>query len=47
MKDLLDDLMLYKLNLEEYKNEITNIIELFDEDLEAEEINIRTDNILI
>ena len=47
MKDLLDDLMLYKLNLEEYKNEITNIIELFDEDLEAEEINIRIDNILI
>lgn len=40
MKDLLEDLMLYKLNKNEYEEEIENIIELFYEDLKKEEIDI-------
>ena len=40
IKDIIEDLMLYKLSISEYKNEIMTIIELFDEDLKAENINI-------
>lgn len=36
--DLLEDLMYYKLNPEEYKKEIHTIIELLDEDLSLDEI---------
>lgn len=39
MKDLLEDLMLYKLNKEEYNEELKNIVELFDEDLSYENID--------
>ena len=39
MKDLLNDLMLYKVNVEEYREEINNIITLFNEDLEYENID--------
>ncbi|MGL5312823.1 MAG: exonuclease domain-containing protein [Peptostreptococcaceae bacterium] len=39
LKDLLNDLMLYKLNQDEYKEEIDNIINLFEEDLSYEDIN--------
>ena len=39
MKDLLNDLMLYKVNVEEYREEIDNIITLFNEDLEYENID--------
>lgn len=38
MEDLIEDLMLYKLTTNEYKNEIKTIIELFDKDLEVENI---------
>lgn len=41
MKDLLEDLILYKLNETEYKEELNNIINLFDEDLSYENINCR------
>lgn len=40
IKDLIDDLMLYKLSISEYKYEIMTIIELFDEDLKEENIDI-------
>lgn len=39
MKDLIDDLMLYKLNEEEYNEELKNIIKLFEEDLNYEGID--------
>lgn len=39
IKDLLEDLMLYKLNKEEYKEELKNIVTLFDEDLSYENID--------
>ncbi|RDY22671.1 exonuclease [Romboutsia maritimum] len=39
MKDLLDDLMLYKLKPLEYKEELKNIINLFEDDLSYEGIN--------
>ena len=39
MNDLLNDLMLYKVNVEEYREEINNIITLFNEDLEYENID--------
>ncbi|MDB8792299.1 exonuclease domain-containing protein [Romboutsia sp. 1001216sp1] len=38
MKDLIDDLMLYKLKQEEYVEEINSIINLFSDDLKYEEI---------
>lgn len=38
MKELLDDALLYKLNQKEYEDEIDNIIDLFNEDLEIEDI---------
>lgn len=38
MKDLIDDLMLYKLSQEEYVEEINSIITLFFDDLKYEEI---------
>ena len=38
MKELIEDLMLYKLNEEEYNEEIKNIIKLFEEDLNYEGI---------
>lgn len=38
MKELLDDALLYKLSQKEYEEEIDNIIDLFNEDLEAENI---------
>lgn len=41
MRDLLEDLMLYKLNEIEYKEELNNIINLFDEDLSYENISYR------
>ncbi|MGL5712004.1 MAG: exonuclease domain-containing protein, partial [Paraclostridium sp.] len=40
MKDLIYDLMLYKLNEEEYKKELKHIIDLFEEDMEYENLNI-------
>ena len=39
MEDLLEDLMLYKITKDEYKNEIKTIINLFDDDLKFENIN--------
>lgn len=39
LNDLLNDLMLYKLNQDEYKEEIDNIINLFEEDLSYEDID--------
>ena len=39
MKDLFDDLMLYKVTTTEYKEEIENIILLFNEDLLYEGID--------
>ncbi|MGL4913167.1 MAG: exonuclease domain-containing protein [Romboutsia sp.] len=39
MKDLIEDLMLYKLNEEEYNEELKNIIKLFEEDLYYEGID--------
>lgn len=39
MKDLLDDLMLYKLNEKDYKDEIENIVNLFCDDLHYEDID--------
>lgn len=38
MRELLDDALLYKLNQKEYEDEIDNIIDLFNEDLEVENI---------
>ena len=38
MKELLDDALLYKLSQKEYKEEIDSIIDLFNEDLEFENI---------
>ena len=38
MKELLDDALLYKLSQKEYEEEIDNIIDLFNEDLELENI---------
>lgn len=40
IKDLLEDLMLYKLNEDEYLIEIENILDLFIEDLRKENIEI-------
>ncbi|WP_270646390.1 3'-5' exonuclease [Paeniclostridium hominis] len=42
MMDLVDDLFYYRLNKEEYKQELIKIIELFEEDLEYENINIKS-----
>lgn len=44
MRDLVEDLMYYKLSLEEYKKELESIINLFEEDIEYE--NIKIDNFL-
>lgn len=41
MRDLVSDLMLYKLESIEYQEEIINIIELFEDDLLKENINIK------
>lgn len=38
MQELLEDALLYKLNQKEYEEEIANIIDLFNEDLHAENI---------
>ena len=38
MKELLEDALLYKLNQHEYEEEIENILDLFNEDLEIENI---------
>ena len=38
MKELLDDAFLYKLSQNEYEEEIDNILDLFNEDLEVENI---------
>ena len=38
MKELLDDALLYKLNQNEYEEEIDNILDLFNEDLQIENI---------
>ena len=38
MKELLEDALLYKLNQEEYEEEIDNIMDLFNEDLLLENI---------
>ncbi len=38
MKELLHDVLLYKLNQNEYQEEINNIIDLFSEDLQLENI---------
>ncbi len=40
MRDLVEDLSVYKLNLEQYKIELSKIIELFKEDLEYENIEL-------
>lgn len=42
MMDLVDDLFYYRLNKDEYKQELIKIIELFEEDLEYENINIKS-----
>lgn len=44
MKDLLEDLMYYRLNQDEYANELKSIVDLFEEDMEYE--NIYVDKIL-
>lgn len=44
MKDVLEDLMLYRMNEDEYKYEIKNIIKMFDEDLDNEKIYINKCN---
>ncbi|TGA01048.1 exonuclease domain-containing protein [Clostridioides difficile] len=44
MKDVLEDLMLYRMNEYEYKYEIKNIIKMFDEDLDNEKIYINKCN---
>ncbi|MCC0650117.1 exonuclease, partial [Clostridioides sp. ZZV15-6598] len=44
IKDLLEDLMLYRVHEDEYKNEIENIINMFDEDLDSEKIYIDKNN---
>ncbi len=41
MMDLVDDLFYYRLNKDEYKQELSKIVELFEEDLEYENINIK------
>ena len=38
MKELLDDALLYKLNQREYEEELDNILDLFNEDLQIENI---------
>ena len=38
MKELLDDALLYKLNQREYEEELDNILDLFNEDLQMENI---------
>ena len=38
MKELLEDALLYKLNQKEYEEEIDNILDLFNEDLQLENI---------
>ena len=38
MKELLEDALLYKLNQKEYEEEIDNIVDLFNEDLQLENI---------
>lgn len=44
MSDLMDDALLYKLNQDEYEEEISNILDLFNEDLQIENITeIATD----
>ena len=44
MKELLDDALLYKLTQKEYEEEIDNIMDLFNEDLQMENISeIATD----
>ncbi|MGL5642548.1 MAG: exonuclease domain-containing protein [Paraclostridium sp.] len=40
MMDLIDDLSYYKLGLEQYKQELIKIIDLFEEDLECENVEI-------
>ena len=40
MMDLLEDLSFYKLNREEYKRELIKILELFEEDLEYENVHL-------
>lgn len=40
MVDLLEDLSFYKLNREEYKRELIKILELFEEDLEYENVHL-------
>ncbi|MEG0180902.1 MAG: 3'-5' exonuclease [Peptostreptococcaceae bacterium] len=40
MMDLIDDLSYYKLSLEQYKQELIKIIDLFEEDLEYENVEI-------
>lgn len=40
LEDLLEDLMLYRVNKEEYREEIENILDLFDKELLEEEIEI-------
>ena len=44
MKDLLEDLMYYRLNQSEYEKELKNILDLFEEDMAYE--NIYIDKIL-
>ena len=38
MKELVDDALLYKLNQREYEEELDNILDLFNEDLQMENI---------
>ena len=38
MKEILDDALLYKLNQREYEEELDNILDLFNEDLQMENI---------
>ncbi|MCU9813907.1 hypothetical protein LEQ07_01665 [Paraclostridium sp. AKS73] len=40
MMELMEDLSYYKLSQEQYKQELTQILELFEQDLEEENLNL-------
>ncbi|MFR3499360.1 MAG: exonuclease, partial [Paraclostridium bifermentans] len=40
MMELMEDLSYYKLGQDQYKQELTQILELFEQDLEEEKLNL-------
>lgn len=40
MMELMEDLSYYKLGQDQYKQELTQILELFEQDLEEENLNL-------